>query len=90
MLVVTDNFTRYAQDIPTRNMSTKTTAEALEGFIHHYGLPKCFHSDQGANFDGKVIRHRCGMLDIEKSRTSPYHPSGTECVNALTGLLWIC
>lgn len=76
VLVVTDHFTRYAQAIPTRNMSAKTTADALCGYIQHYGIPRRFHSDQGANFCGTVIRHLCELLAIEKSRTSPYHPSG--------------
>ncbi|PJE77975.1 hypothetical protein CI610_03096 [invertebrate metagenome] len=76
VLVVTDHFTRYAQAIPTRNMSARTTADALLAYIQHYGIPRRFHSDQGANFCGEVIRHLCLLLGIEKSRTSPYHPSG--------------
>lgn len=77
VLVVTDHFTRYAQAIPTRNMSARTTAEALvQHFICHYGMPKRLHSDQGANFEGRVMQDVCSILGIEKSRTSPYHPSG--------------
>ncbi|XP_033755109.1 uncharacterized protein LOC117338053 [Pecten maximus] len=77
ILVVTDHFTRYSQAIPTRNMSARTTAEALvQHFICHYGMPKRFHSDQGANFEGRVMQDVCSILGIEKSRTSSYHPSG--------------
>lgn len=29
MLIITDHFTRYVQAVPTRNMTARTTAEAL-------------------------------------------------------------
>lgn len=56
ILVITDHFTRYAQAIPTRNQTAKTTAEAFfNHFVVHYGLPKRIHSDQGANFMSKLM-----------------------------------
>ena len=76
ILVITDHFTRYAKAVPCRNMSAKTTAEAILGFIQHFGIPKRLHSDQGANFVGKVIRELCLLLGVEKSRTTSYHPQG--------------
>ncbi len=40
ILVITDHYTRYAQAIPTRNQTARTTAEALfNNFIVHYGFP---------------------------------------------------
>jgi hypothetical protein len=77
ILVITDHYTRYAQAIPTKNQNAKTTAEVLlNEFIVHYGFPKRLHSDQGAQFEGKVIQQLCVMSGIGKSRTTPYHPMG--------------
>lgn len=92
MLVITDHFMRYAQAIPTGNQTARTTAEALfNSFVVHCGIPKRFHSDQGANFESKVIKELCQIAGIEKSRTSIYHPMGngmTERFNrTLLGML---
>ena len=77
ILVVTDHFTRYAQAVPTKDQTAKTTAEALINvFIVHDGVPHKLHNDQGANFDGKLIHELCRLMGSTKSRTSPYHPAG--------------
>ncbi|KAK3773152.1 hypothetical protein RRG08_013739 [Elysia crispata] len=76
ILVITDHFTRFAMAVPTRNMSAKTTAEALLTFVRNFGIPKRLHADQGANFESKVIRALCHLLGVEKSRTTPFHPMG--------------
>ena len=92
ILVITDHFTRFAQAIPTRNMTAKTTADALlNGFIVHYGIPKKLHADQGANFESRLIKELCSIMGCDKSRTTPYHPMGngmTERYNrTLLGML---
>ena len=63
-----DHFTKYAQAIPNRNQTARTTAEALfNSFVVHYGIPKRLYSDQGANFERKVIKELCQIAGIEKS-----------------------
>lgn len=77
ILVITDHFTRFAQALPCKNQTAHTTAKVLyDNFFFHYSFPEKLHSDQGRNFESKVIRELCKLLGIKKTRTTPYHPMG--------------
>ncbi len=77
ILVVTDHFTRYAQAFPAKDQKAVTVAKILcERYFVHYGLPARIHSDQGRDFESKLIQDLLMMLGIRKSRTTPYHPQG--------------
>lgn len=77
VLVVTDHYTRYAQAFPTRDQKASTVAKVLiEKYFVHYGLPKRMHSDQGRDFESRLLHEVLSTLGIEKSRTTPYHPQG--------------
>jgi hypothetical protein len=81
ILVISDHYTKYAQEIPTKNQLATTTAKALyDNFFVHYGLPSKLHSDQGRNFESEVISSLCKILNIKKSRTTAYHPQGNGLV----------
>ncbi len=77
VLVITDHYTRYAQAFPTRDQKASTVAKVLvEKYFVHYGLPKRMHSDQGRDFESRLVHELLSTLGIEKSRTTPYHPQG--------------
>jgi len=37
-----------------------------ENFIIHYGFPEKIHSDQGADFESKIIKELCDLAGIQK------------------------
>lgn len=75
VLVVINHFTLYAQAYPTRDQKASTVAKVLfEKFFLHYGLPAHIPSNQGWDFECRLIQEFCRMLGIQKSRTTPYHP----------------
>ncbi len=77
VLVVTDHYTRYAQAFPAKNQNALTVAKILvQKYFVHYGLPVRIHSDQGRDFESKLIKELLTTLGIRKSRTTPYHPQG--------------
>lgn len=77
VLVVTDHFTRYAQAFPTPDQKACTVAKTLwDKYFIHYGLPSRIHSDQGRDFESKLVTEMLTVLGVKKSRTSPYHPQG--------------
>ena len=75
ILVVTDAFTKFAWAFPARNQKATTVAKLIwERILMHYGFPKRLHSDQGRDFESRLIKDLCRLANIEKSRTTPYHP----------------
>ncbi|KAG1939020.1 interleukin-1 receptor accessory protein-like 1-A [Pimephales promelas] len=77
ILVLTDHFTKFAVAIPTANQKAKTVARCLwNDFMVCYGFPERLHSDQGPDFESKLIKELCDVAGIKKTRTTPYHPRG--------------
>ena len=77
VLVLTDVFSKYTLAIPTRDQRASTVAQVLvTEWFSKFGVPARIHSDQGLNFESVLIQQLCGLYNIEKSRTTPYHPAG--------------
>jgi hypothetical protein len=77
VLVVTDHFTRFTQAFLIPNERAKTIASVLwAGFFSIFGVPARLISDQGKNFESKLIAELCELLGVEKVRTTAYHPQG--------------
>lgn len=77
VLVLTDVFSKYTLAIPTRDQRASTVARVLvTEWFSTFGAPARIHSDQGRNFESVLIQQLCSLYNIEKSRTTPYHPAG--------------
>jgi len=75
ILVAKDYFTRWLEAWPIPNQEAKTIAE--------FCLMKCFSfffirsNFFGSRiFESAVMEELCKLLEIKKSRTTPYHPQG--------------
>ena len=77
ILVAEDYFTRWLEAWPIPNQETKTVAEKfLNEMFFHFSLPDQILSDQGQQSESALIAELCSVLQIEKFRTTPYHPQG--------------
>ena len=77
ILVLTDLFTKWVEAFPLKETSAETLAGVLYNeFICRFGLPKYIHSYQGRNLCGKVMQSLCGLLGIQRTNTTAYHPQG--------------
>lgn len=75
ILVITDHFTKYAVALPTKDQKATTVAKCFwEQFLIHYGFPERILSDQGRDFESRLIQELCALAGIKKVHTSPYHP----------------
>ena len=77
ILVMTDNFMRYALAVVTKDQTAKTVAKVFyECFIAVFGAPTKLLSNRGANFTSTLLEELCVTFDIQKCRTTAYH---TQC-----------
>ena len=75
VMVVADYFTRWMEAIPIPNQEAATVANKLvDEVFMRFSPPEQLHSDQGKQFESKLMAELCKLLHIKKTRTSPYHP----------------
>lgn len=78
------HFSKMAHVFPCKKQSAKQVARKLwDEFFLVYGFLKRIHSDQGANFESKLIKELLSLADVDKSHTTPYHPMGNGLVERL-------
>jgi hypothetical protein len=84
ILLVCDYFTKWVEAFPMPNQEAKTVADLfVKEFICRYGVPRKLFTDQGTNFQLKLLNEVCKLLDIDKGRTTPYHPQSDGLVERM-------
>jgi transposase InsO family protein len=76
ILTCTDHFSKWSTATALPDKQATTVADALiRDVFCIYGTPLEILSDQGTEFDNKLLRNLCDRLHISKIRTSAYQPS---------------
>jgi transposase InsO family protein len=77
ILVLTDVFSKYTIAVPTPDQKATTVARMLvKHWFQRFGPPLRLHSDQGREFESRLVKDLCHLYNVKKSRTTSYHPEG--------------
>jgi len=80
ILVIQCQFSKWVEAYAIKNQLTTTIAEIMVNeFFSRFGCPLEIHTDQGSNFNSSLFKEVCKLLNIYKTRTTPYRP----CSNGL-------
>ena len=75
VLVMVDQFTKWVECCALPDQSAETVARSfVDNIVARLGCPFELHSDQGRNFESNVVKEICRLLEISKTRTTPYRP----------------
>ena len=75
ILMVICQFTKWLEAYPIADQTAEQVAKVVvDNFISRFGIPTMIHTDQGANFTSALFHSVCDLLEIVKTRTSPYRP----------------
>ncbi|PIK57511.1 hypothetical protein BSL78_05575 [Apostichopus japonicus] len=57
------------------DQTAETVAQCLfDKYFCEHGISEVLHTDQGKQFESKLVHRLCKLMGIVKTRTSPYHP----------------
>ncbi len=75
ILCITDAFTKYAVVTTIQNKDAQTVAKAIfEQWFCKFGIPAQIHTDGGKEFVNKLLGELCELLNVQHTKTTPYHP----------------
>ena len=76
LLVVVDQFSKWVECYALSDQTVERVARTLVSeFIGRFGGPLELYSDQGRNLESRMFKEVCDLLNIVKTRTTPYRPS---------------
>jgi transposase InsO family protein len=70
-----DYFTKWPEAYAIPDQEASAVADALvTNFFCRFGIPRELHSDQGRNFESRLLQEILQRLGVSKMRTTPLHP----------------
>ena len=74
VLVAMNNFTKWTEVVPLKNMTHREVIEFItEHIIHRFGIPQTLTMDQGSSFVSKEVREFAESYKIKILNSSPYY-----------------
>ena len=75
VLVMVDCFSRWTEACPLPDKTAHSVADAFfNQVVCRFGMSSVIHSDQGREFENKIMQELCILCGSHKTRTAPYHP----------------
>ncbi|KER25506.1 LOW QUALITY PROTEIN: hypothetical protein T265_14204 [Opisthorchis viverrini] len=74
IVVMTDYLTKWCETVPVKQEDARTIVSVIiSERVSRYGVP-------GLAFESYLLRETCALLEINKTRTTSYHPEGNGLV----------
>ena len=88
LLIVIDEFSRYAFVFPCKNVSSKSVIDCLNKLFCLFGFPSYIHSDHVSSFMSSELKSYLVARGIASSRSTPYHPSSNGQCKRCVQTVW--
>lgn len=76
ILVIVDQYTKWVEYIPLPAQTAEVTSRAaVNEFFARFGFPFNVFTDKGKYFESRIFKSICDVVQIHKSRLTPYRPS---------------
>ena len=73
ILVMADHWTKHVEIEAMQTQTAAEVAKCLFAYICRHSCPIRILTDQGKCFEAELFKELLALLDIDKSRTTPYH-----------------
>ena len=84
LLVAQDYFSKWPFAMAMPDQTAERIVRILRDEVFTLvGPPQKLHSDQGRNFESRIIADLCKAFGVKKSHTTPYHPMGDGLVERM-------
>ena len=75
IILMVDAFSGWIEAASAVTVEAEKVAQViLDQWVFRFGCPERIVSDQGGNVAGEIIQQMCRLLNVQKKRTTPYHP----------------
>jgi len=83
ILVATDYFMKWVEEIPLKNVTSRDTVEFVkEHIVYRFGIPQTITTDQGTMFTSREFEEFATGMGIKLLNSSPYYAQANGQVEA--------